>query len=256
MAVLSFWVTDREVELSEYPTAADLLVHAFSEFKKLYLDEGVSYAVFLHRAFAAKETHEINYLHFTEAADFLTAEFSRAYHALREHRKKVIEAFTRLSSFDTEAAQLLLQRLESRPVPKPKQKVQCDVGVYERLAEIANRFRVFTPDITGEDVIRLHDGIAGQPLQAPNIAMAVFFLSLLAIRELLPHDWKNTAATKGLLVSTRKGKVATAKYLRNVASQYNIAQIYAAAHQKSKFIRTDVWEQMALAVKNELAGRK
>ncbi len=247
-----FWITDREVDRSSYPEAPDLIVHAFHVFKRRFLTEQVSYKVFLQQVFNDLETQEVNYQHFIEVSQTLTTEFSRAYFLLYDNRQRIIKTFTLSDSFDKEAAAKLLQFYETNGHPRPKKKEEIDATIYERLADIANRFCLFYPEICGADLIAFRDGTLDAPLQTRNMARAVFFLSLLSARKLLPFDWKTKAVEKKLLISMRTGKVPSPKYLRSVASKYSTSTYSKSniAVTKSKFISLTIWGQIAHSVKN------
>ncbi len=248
MATLSFWITDRAIEPSSYPTEASLLVHAFRKFKQLYVKESTTYEVFLKRVFADIQTLEVHFSNFVNTTNYLTAVYSRSYLILYEHKRKVIQVFKECDSFDKKAAALLLQQCETRNkrTPRPPSPVE----VYEQLAAIANRIGIFKPNITGEQLIMFRNGTPGQPLFSPNVAMAVFFLSMLSQNGHLPHNWKTKAEKNGLLVSTRTGKTVDAKYMRGVAYQYNVNEYRNISLRKSAAFDISVWGEIARSVKN------
>ncbi len=248
LATLSFWITDRAIEPSSYPTEASLLVYAFHKFKQLYIKENTTYEVFLKRVYADIQTLEINYSNFVNTTNYLTAVYSRAFLILYEHRRKVMQVFKQRDSFDIKAAAFLLQQCETRNKRTPRP--QSPDEVYEQLAIIANRLEIFKPCITGEQLIMFRNGLSGQPLFSPNVAKAVFFLSMLSQNGHLPHNWKTIAEKKGLLISTRTGKAVDAKYMRGVAYQYNVNEYKNVNLRKSAVFDISIWGEIARSVKN------
>ncbi len=210
------------------------------------MEQNATYKVFLRNVFAELETQEVNYTQFVPVTARLTAEFARAYYILYDNRKKVIRRFTHSDNFDNEAAALFLHECEARPTkPTP----QPDTYAYNELASIANRLHIFSPVITGEDLLRFRSGASGTPLQTSNMAKAVFFLSMLALHEFIPHNWKTRAIRQRLLLNTRTGKVPTAQYLRSVASQYNVP-LYKNITMDKEIMKFNQWDEIALSVRN------
>lgn len=222
VTTLSFWLTDQPVDESIYPSAPQLLVNIYDIFKDVYIGQRRNYITFLSEALTRTTNFPLNENKIEAVTNRLTPIFRRIYVILTRHRKTVIETFTHMSSFDTGAAQFFIDKIEIRRKTQSHSRIYPDITVYERLAECANRFGLFTSSITGQDIINIRDGVAAAPLATTNVSQAVFFLGALAHRQLLPKQWKSNIVSQRLMVNELTGEVPTAKYLRNISSLLDI----------------------------------
>lgn len=215
-ANLSFWLTDKPTPIADLPSAEQLLVEASKDFQQLYIKRGVKYKVFIQQALISRSTYAVNEKVIIATINHLIAVYSRVYDVLISHRKRVIEAFSRKSAFDEEAAQLLLNDYELRSKSTKqeiKQNFYPDKAVYERLANCANRFGVFTEPIKADTLIALREGSDNCRLIASNMQRAIFFLSLLGVLRLLPYQWKKTVCLTSALINSKTGKAPSNAYL-------------------------------------------
>lgn len=113
-ASLSFWVTDDSITLKQLDSAESLLVKIYEDFLDLYVAKGTTYRNFWKRALKKRSSVSINYKIAPQSVNMVVAAYSRVYDVLKEHRQQVIEAYTRKSGFDNEAALLLLAHCELR----------------------------------------------------------------------------------------------------------------------------------------------
>lgn len=215
-ANLSFWLTDTPTPIADLPTAEQLLVDASKDFQQLYIKCGVRYKVFVQQSLTSRSTFAVNEKVLIATINHLVAVYSRVYDVLISHRKRVIEAFSRKSTFDEEAALLLLDDYELRSKSSKqdiKQNFYPDKEIYERLANCANRFGVFMEPIEADTLIALRDGSNNCKLKASNMQRAIFFLSLLGVLRLLPYQWKKTVCSTSALVNPKTGKSPSNAYL-------------------------------------------
>lgn len=251
LANLSFWVTKAPISIKQLDSAESLLVKIYHIFNDLYVRQGLSYRAFCLQALKGLCSVEINERIVTQSVNKTVATYSRVYDVLIHHRDKVIAAFKRKSSFDTEAALLLLEQCEKRSLMGNKSTAPDyhDNEAYEVMAQTANDFAIFEPTITGKDLTDFRDGCLIKPLSACNVAHAVFYLSLLEKLHYLPRDWKNRAVKNKMLVDSETGKVPSHSYLKNSASR-NDAGLFLSDTTSSKyFVRNSFYSRICDDVK-------
>ena len=250
-ANLSFWVTDAPITLKQLDTAESLLVKIRSIFVDLYLGQGVTYHAFCRRAMKSLCAVEINYKIVKESINHLSVAYCRVLDVLHRHRERVIEAFSRRGSFDTEAALILLSHCEMRQyrgMPTGSPEYPSEVA-YDAVAYCANKFGVFSAEISGEQLIELRNGTLTTPLSADNMAHAVFFFNLLAKLHLLPRNWKKLVVNKGMLLHSTTNKAPTLQYLYSQSDKRNVS-LYLDDNTRQKYrTKTTFYEKFALAVK-------
>lgn len=257
-ASLSFWVTDEPITLNQLDSAESLLVKIYKDFLDLYVAKGTTYRNFWKRALKERSSVSINYKIAPQSVNKVVAAYSRVYDVLKEHRQQVIEAYTRKSGFDNEAALLLLAHCELRSFKgeKPTSPKHPDISDYEAFAKCANDFGVFNTQISGSDIIGLRDGTLKIPLSAPNMSRAVFFLSLLEKLYYLPRDWKNRAATNGMLAYSKTGKSPSLHYLHILADRNNAGQYLADTSSSKYFSRESFYQRITRAVRDVVSRKK
>ncbi len=222
-ATLSFWLTDEPSD--QIPTAETLLVDAHHYFRERFLGQNRRYAVFLNDFFDSHSSYFINRGKLAWATNRLISVYSRVYDLLSHYEKRIIAIFSRTGSFDNEAARVVLDEFECRGrVPR----LPLDTPVpYDGLADVANAFGVFAPEVSGADLERAKNG--DHPLTAPNIARAVFFLSLMQAFGWLPRDWKKQMIGHGTLRKA-DGSVPSLHYLQSKTSEYAVDTFLAIEH--------------------------
>ena len=169
----------------------------------------------------------------------------------------MIEAYTRKSGFDNEAALSLLARCELRCFKgdKSSQSGYPDISLYDALAHCANEFGVFDNPVSGNDIVNFRDGTLTIPLSAPNMSQAVFFLSVLEKLHYLPRDWKNRAAANGMLAYSKSGKSPSLHYLHILADRNNAGQYLADTSSSKYFSRESFYQRIARAVRNVVSRK-
>lgn len=257
-ASLSFWVTDEPITLNQLDSAESLLVKIYNDFLDLYVAKGTTYRNFWKRALKMRSSVPINYKIAPQSVNKVVAAYSRVYDVLKEHRQQVIEAYTRKSGFDNEAALLLLARCELRSYKgnKSEQSEYPDISLYDTLARCANDFGVFDTPVSGKDIVNFRDGTLAIPLSAPNMSRAVFFLSLLEKLHYLPRDWKNRAAANGMLAYSKTGKSPSHHYLHILADRNNAGQYLADTSSSKYFSRESFYQRIARAVRDVVSRKK
>ncbi|MCM1293043.1 MAG: hypothetical protein NC111_06595 [Bacteroides sp.] len=251
-ASLSFWVTAEPITIKQLDTAQTLLVKLYHDFIDLYVNQGVSYRNFCRRALRNRCSVAINYKIVTQSVNKVVEAYSRVYDVLTEHRRYVIEAFTRKSGFDFEAALLLLERCESRSrsKDKPKPPSYPDSAEYEALANCANGFDVFSTPISGQDLIDFRDGSLDKPLSFGNVSKAVFFMALLEKLHYLARDWKSRAVTNGMFINAKTGVAPSLSYLWTLTSK-NDAGLYLSDTTSEKYdVKKSFYTSITRAVRN------
>lgn len=257
LANLSFWVTDAPIALKQLDSAESLLVKVRKIFLDLYVAEGVTYRTFCHRALKSLSAVEINHKIAPQSVNKVVEAYSRTFDILREHRERVIGAFSRKSSFDTEAALVLLAQCELRQyrglkVQLPDYPTDEE---YDKVADCANSFCVFTTTISGQQLVEFRDGTLSKPLVAPNMARAVFFLSLLEKLRFLPRSWKTPAVANHMLVNAKNGETPSLNYLYSSADRNNAEQYLADATSPKYFSRESFYRKIAVAVKSVVSRK-
>lgn len=257
LANLSFWVTDAPISIKQLDSAESLLVKVRKIFLDLYVAGGVTYRTFCHRALKSLSAVEINHKIAPQSVNKVVEAYSRTFDVLREHREQVIEAFSRKSSFDTEAALILLERCELRRYrgQQPQPPEYPSLAEYEQMAECANDFGVFSSPISGQQLVEFRDGTLDKPLSAPIMAHAVFFLSLLEKLRFIPRNWKTPAFDKKLLVNAKSGKAPTLNYLYSSAERNDAEQYLADATSSKYFSRENFYRKIAVAVKSVVSRK-
>lgn len=251
-ANLSFWVTDEPITLKQLDSAESLLVKIYYAFLDLYVTQGCTYRKFCKRALKSLCSVAINYKIVPQSVNKTVEAYSRVYDVLKEHRQQVIEAFTRKSGFDIEAALSFLRRCETRRLRGKKSASisYADAETYEAMAKCANDFGVFHESVTGANLIEFRNGNLTEPLTAFNISKAVFFLSLMERLHLLPRDWKNRTVNNKMLKSIKTGKIPSLRYLQTSAER-NDAEQYLADTTSTRYIsRESFYSAIARAVRN------
>ncbi len=195
--------------------------------------------MFLRDFLNSQRSYQINRGNLPQATTSLISVYSRVYDLLSSYDKRIRKIFTRTGSFDTEAARVVLDEFECRGrVPR----LSLDITApYDAVADVANTFGVFEQPVSGADLERAKNG--DHPLTAPNMARAVFFLSLMQAFGWLERDWKKRLVGTG---SLRKadGSVPSLHYLQSKASEYAVDTFLAIERNPSGWR-----ERMAAAFK-------
>ena len=250
-ANLSFCFTNTLIPLDKLDSAESLLVKLQPILKELYVINGMTYHSFRRIAIKSICAVGISIKNMIQAVNKIAVAYSRVYYVLKDHRDLVIEAFSRKSRFDIEAALNLLERCELRryrggDVEAPEYPSD---SMYDILAQCANDFSVFTHSISGTDLIDFRDGTLLKTLYASNMARAVFFLSLLEKYRFFPKSWKATAIKNRLLVNARTNVAPSINYLYTSDVRNSVEQYLDDVSFSKNFSRESFYIKIARAVK-------
>lgn len=251
-ANLSFWVTDEPITLKQLDTAESLLVKLYYDFLELYVTQGVTYRNFCRRALRNHCSVAINYKIVPQSVNKIVETYSRVFDILKGHRQYVIEAYTRKSGFDNEAALLLLARCETRRrlADKPISQKYPDAKEYDSLAKCANDFDVFSSSITGADIIDFRDGNLEKSLPVPNMSRAIFFFSLLEKLHYLPRNWKKIAVSRNILIDETTGEAPSINSIYVIASRNPAAQYLEDTTSPTWFSQEKFYSSITRAIKS------
>lgn len=200
--------------------------------------------------FEDKRTYEVHYSQFLEVMGKLTATYARIYDALHKDGKRVIKVFSACDTFSMKDAAKFLHDSEARKVSQPKSKKHIPLGTFKRLAEVVNRFSIFTTEISGGDLYNFRECSLKEPLQTNNVSDAAFFFSLLANHNILPNDWAKRAATHKQLYNAKKKNYPSGRYLRNAASRQFASLLAHAKYYGNNRMDFDLHAELASHVKS------
>lgn len=248
---LSFWLSQTTIPISALPTAPTLLLLAFADFKRIYVDERKKYGVFLRQATDAHCCFEIGRENKAESVGYLVSEYRRYAEYLYKRRKEVIYHFTRLDNLDRCTAEALLDRYEKRHELSQEQVEMVspasypETEIYELFAAFSERYGVFNHPVRAAMLIDFRDGKLRTPLVVRNISRAVCMLKLMEHYELIDRiRWKKLE--ESCVLVRADGKPIVPGYMRRVASKlYLDIRLDSVIPKKKDLDGLNLYDRMA-----------